>query len=103
MKRRIYKEKPHGGFLPPKTRHDHVTDFIAHAMNMNVDLHKTFHRSTQQMDNILERKHFFFLGFEGRLDGAPFASLHFVPRDHINHYFFSFFLDVFSYIFSYTC
>lgn len=64
MKCRIYKEEPHGGFLPPKIRHEHVTDFAAHAMNMN--LHKTVHRGTQQADDILERKHFFlfFLALE---------------------------------------
>lgn len=44
---------------------------------------------------------FFFRGIGGHFDGAPFASLHFLPL--INHYFSSlFYIFVFLY-FSYTC
>lgn len=51
---RIYKEEPHGGFLPPKMRHEHVTRFVARATNTN--LQRTF----PETDDILEQKHFSF-------------------------------------------
>lgn len=77
----LQREKPHGGFLPPKMIREHVTDAAARAANTN--LHKTFHRSTQQTDDVLERKHFSFF--------FPWWS--FTWRI-INHYFYSLYLDL---------
>lgn len=73
--------------MPPKMRHEHVTDVAADAMNMYVDLQKTFHRSTLQTDDKLERKHFFSRGVGGRLHDAVFALLHFFLR-HSPPFFF---------------
>lgn len=50
----------HGGFLPPKMGHERAARFIARVMNTNMDFHKTFHKGTRQMEDISERKHFFF-------------------------------------------
>lgn len=81
LKWRIYKEKSHGGFLPPMMRHEHVIRFVACAANKNVDLHKTFHRGTEQTDDTLDT----FVGVEGRLHGAVIA-----PPLYFSHQSFSF-------------
>lgn len=71
-------------------RHDHVTDFVAHAMNMNVNLLQNIPQKHPANGRHFETQALFvFLGVGGCLHGAAFASLYFFLETLINHYFFS--------------
>lgn len=69
-------------------RHDHVTDFVAHAMNMNL-LQNIPQKHPANGRHFEMQALFVFLGVGGCLHGAAFASLYFFLETLINHYFFS--------------
>ena len=87
MKWRIYKERPQGGFWPPKMRHEHVTRFVPRALNLNVDFTK---HSTGKWTQAL-----FF--FSSALEVVYMVQpLHrFLLEILVNHYFLNLCLDFF--------
>lgn len=45
-------------------KHEHVSYFIARAVKVNVDLHKTFHKGAKPMDKFGTQSTFFLLALE---------------------------------------
>lgn len=101
LKHKVFKEKPQGGFLPPKMRHEHVTNSVAHAVKRTFTKHST--EAPRIWTAFWNASTFFSLG--GRLHDATFASQIFLICLFLRHssfIIFSLYLHFFPYSFTHA-